>query len=322
MPLTVREFFKDEKDLNLQFVAGDGGLHRLIRSPEIVRPAVAFASGLWARFGGRKPRKGHASFDGDVWVFGSLELGALAAAPAPIRTKFMEFFRAAKPAAAIFVDGQSPRGLDASLIQQTSIPIFTTRLPYTRFLAGFHTFLENRLAPHTNVHGTLLNISNIGVLLQGPSGVGKSEIALALIERGHQLVADDTVVIRLEKDRHLVAAAPELGRHHMEIRGLGIINVRQLFGISSVSDEHTVNLVVDLLPPTAAHRHEERLGRLRTKKILGVEVPRVIVQVRTGRHMAVIIETAARNHQLRAIGYDTAGAFHKNLDRVLSAKKS
>ena len=337
MPLAVREFFKNERHLHLQFVAGDGGLGRLIRSPEIVRPAVAFAAGIWT--GAATPRSRRSALDdinrrlaplfktpeplqGAVWVVGSVELSAILAAPPAIRSRFLQFLKAMKPAAVIFTDGASPAKLDPELIRQTSIPIFTTRLPYTRFLSAFYAFLANRLAPHTDVHGTFVTVYGLGVLLQGPSGVGKSEIALSLIERGHSLVADDTVQIRLEEDRQLVGSAPELGRHHMEIRGLGILNVRQLFGVSAVVDEHPIHLAVDLLPPASPHRREERLGRIRTKKILGVEVPRVSVQVRTGRHMSVIVEAAARNQQLRSMGYDTTGTFRKTLDMRLRLKRA
>ncbi|MBI4179637.1 HPr(Ser) kinase/phosphatase [bacterium] len=325
MPLPVREFFNNEKNLHLQFVSGDGGLGRIIRSPEIVRPAAAFAEGVWPaglkKSGRRPPPKVRRAVEGSVWIFGSFEIGAIRAVPAAVRGRFMDFFRTCRPSAAIFVEGQSPAKLDASLVRQTSIPIFTSRLPYTRFLSAFHAFLQNRLAPRTNVHGTLLSIFNHGVLLQGPSGVGKSEIALSLIERGHQLVADDTVQIRLEQNRDLVGSAPELGRHHMEIRGIGILNVRQLFGISAVAEEHNIHLIVDLLSPSAMGRREERLGGYHLKRILGVEVPRVVVQVRTGRHMAVIIEAATRNQQLRNLGYDAARSFHKSLDRLLGAPR-
>lgn len=332
MPLPVREFFNNERLLHLQFVSGDGGLNRLIRSAEVVRPAVAVAAGLWQpsspALSIKNLNRRLASLvksppvlPGSVWVIGALELAALLSTPAPVRARFLKFFAQLAPAAAIFSDGIHPSKLDPELARQTSIPMFTTRLPYTRFLAAFHTFLQNKLAPSTDVHGTFVSLFGLGVLIQGPSGVGKSEIALSLIERGHQLVADDTVQIRLEEDLGLIGSAPELGRHHMEIRGLGILNVRQLFGISAVVDEHPIHLVVDLLQP-AARRREERLGRIRIKKILGVEVHRVIVQVRTGRHMPVIIEAAARNHQLRTSGYDAAGAFRKNLDRRLRTPPS
>lgn len=245
-------------------------------------------------------------------------MSAIRLAPAQIRQNFLELFRKFDPAAAVFTDGISPVQLDPELIRQTSIPIFTTRLTYTRFLAGFHVFLENRMAPHADVHGTFVTLFGLGVLLQGPSGVGKSEIALSLIERSHRLVADDMVQIRLENDRDLVGSAPELGRHHMEIRGLGILNVRQLFGVSAVVDEHPIHLVVDLLAMTSARTREERLGKVRVKKILGLQIPQVKIQVRAGRNMAVIVEAAARNQQLRSIGYDAAGAFRRSLDRRLS----
>lgn len=338
MPLAVREFFNNERQLHLQFVAGDGGLSRPIRTSEIVRPAVAFAAGLWAlgKKGGESPRlrrsdanaierrisralKTTAHIRGAVWVIGSLELAALLAAPPAMRAKFLEMFSRLQPAAAVFTDGLSPAKLDPALVRQTAIPVFTTRLSYTRFLAAFHTFLANRLAPRTDAHGTFVTLFGLGVLLQGPSGIGKSEIALSLIERGHPLVADDTVQIRVEEDRELVGSAPELGRHHMEIRGLGILNVRQLFGAVAVVDEHPIHLVVDLLP-MAASRREERLGGFRVKTILGVQVPRVTVQVRTGRNMAVIVEAAARNQKLRSIGYDTAGTFRRQLAKHLLAR--
>ncbi len=339
MPLTVREFFKNERHLHLQFVAGDGGLHRQIRSAEVIRPAVALALNLWnlsyRDLSGHRGKRSKPSrpavvgrgpeiefplesIQSGVWVIGSIELAALRAAPAPVRSGFLDLFNKLQPAAAIFTDGLSPAKLDPSLIRQSAIPIFTTRVPYTRFLAAFYTFLENRLAPHTDVHGTFMSIFGLGVLLLGPSGVGKSEIALSLIERSHRLVADDIVQIRLEQDHELIGSAPELGRHHMEIRGLGILNVRQIFGVSAVVDEHPIHLVVDLLPPTAQRRREERLGRVKIKRILGVEVPQVKVQVRTGRHMSVIVEAAARNQQLRSVGYDSAWAFRKTLAQRLA----
>lgn len=325
MPLPVREFFNNERRLHLQFVAGDGGLARVISSPEIIRPAIAFAAGVWnakKRTSRLPPRpRVPKHLEQAVWVIGAMEMDALAAASTDLRARFLEFFNRSKPAAAVFTDGISPVKLDPNLTRQTSIPIFTTRLPYTRFLAAFYTFLTNRLAPHTSAHGTFVTLFGLGVLLQGPSGVGKSEIALSLIERGHRLVADDLVQIRLEEDSKLIGSAPELGQHHMEIRGLGIINVRQLFGVAAVVEEHLIHLVVDLLPQTAHRRREDRLGGLRAKSILGVQVPRVNVQVRTGRHMSVIVETAARNQKLRSIGYDTAGTFRRQLERHLIAKK-
>src|SRR3990167_428335 len=249
MGLPVRELFKNERSLHLQFVAGDGGLSRIIRTSEIVQPAAAFASGLWPpRYRGRRqaeavgrinrriaPRfKIAKPLQGAVWVIGSLEMAALLSAPAALRTRFIEFFKRLNPAAAVFTDGLSPARLDPDLVRQSSIPMFTTRLTYTHFLAAFYTFLENRLAPKTDAHGTFVTLFGLGVLIMGPSGVGKSESALSLIERGHRMVADDIVQIRLQQNRELIGSAPELGRHHMEIRGLGILNVRQLFGVAAV----------------------------------------------------------------------------------------
>lgn len=315
MSLAVREFFNNERHLHLQFVSGDGGLGRVIRTSDIVRIPAALDSP-----NSRKAR-GNRAESGGVWAIGAQEVVALLAVPAALRRRFLDRLRRSLPAAIIFTDGLSPGRLDPELTRQSSIPVFTTRLSYTRFMALYHTFVENRLAPHANVHGTFVTLFGLGVLLQGPSGVGKSEIALSLIERSHSLVADDTVLIRLEQDRELVGSAPELSRHLMEIRGLGIINVRQLFGVAAVVDEHSIHMIVELLPPSGGRR-EERLGGMRTRSILGVQVPRIIVQVRTGRHMAVIIEAAARNQQLRAIGYDTAWAFRQNLARRLATKPS
>lgn len=339
MPLPVRELFNNEQNIHLQFVAGDGGLNRQIGSPEIVRPVDAFAAEAVPGPSVRKSRSAHRRgglrprvdkivriatrhIQDHIWVIGMLEMAALLTGPPGFRRRFLEFLKRIHPAGVVFTDGLSPTKLDADLIRQTSIPIFTSRLPYTRFVAGFHTFMENCLAPHTTVHGTMITLFGQGVLLQGPSSVGKSEIALALIERAHRLVADDTVQIRLAQSRQLIGSAPDLGRHHMEIRGLGILNIRQLYGVAAIVDEHPVSLVVELIAGSSVRRREERLGSLRTKRILGVEVPRVVVQVRTGRHMAVIVEAAARNQRLRTTGYDTLGNFQRNLDRRLMQGKA
>jgi HPr kinase/phosphorylase len=171
------------------------------------------------------------------------------------------------------------------------------------------TYLQQSLAPVITRHGVLLDIYGMGVLLEGASGIGKSECALDLIARGHRLVSDDVIEIRCLSAERLVGSAPELLREHLEIRGLGIINIRDLFGVSAITNLKTIDISIGL------ERWDDiaeidRLGvDAQTVKILGVAVPQVVLPVSPGRNLATLVETAVRVQLLRARGYDAAQAF-------------
>jgi HPr kinase/phosphorylase len=185
-------------------------------------------------------------------------------------------------------------------------------------IARLTTLLEDRLAPRETRHAVLLDILGLGVLLTGESGIGKSECALDLVVRGHRLVADDTVEIRCRGESILIGRSPEFTRHHVEIRGLGILNIADLFGVSATRPSKRVELIVHL-ERWDSSREYERLGvDTATAEILGVRIPLVTMPVTSGRNVAMLVEVAARNQLLRSRGRDAARLLVDRLERRLA----
>ena len=179
------------------------------------------------------------------------------------------------------------------------------------------SYLVARLAKRQSLHGVLVDIAGVGVLITGDSGVGKSETALELVRRGHRLVADDRVEVYARDEQTLVGEAPMILEHLMEIRGIGIINVMTLYGSGAVMPQDTIDLIVHLETWTP-DTHFDRLGdRGDTQMILDVEVPKVSVPVKTGRNLAIIIESAAMNYRAETMGYDATKTFDENLNRLI-----
>jgi HPr kinase/phosphorylase len=198
------------------------------------------------------------------------------------------------------------------------VPLIRTQLKSKDFSAEATVLLEEKFAPRTNLHATLVDIKGIGVLLRGASGVGKSECALALIERGHSLVADDYVIVTLIADRELQGTSKELNRGYMECRGIGIINVASIFGVRSVRREKRVDLVVTFVLWQPG-MDEERSGlEVETFEILGRKVAHMTIPVRPGRDMARLVEVAAMVHALRGMGHDSAKEFSDRLIQFMS----
>jgi HPr kinase/phosphorylase len=210
------------------------------------------------------------------------------------------------------------RGIDppAALIEvakATSTPLAVAEPRSSRAIQAIHLALDGILAPSETRHGVLMDVHGIGTLLLGPSGIGKSECALFLVERGHRFVADDQVILSLLPSEQILGRAPALLRNHLEVRGIGIINVRDLFGANAVRSEKTVQLVVEICP-WSDDEPFERLGLDdSTMEILGVPIPMLRIPVRPGRNMAVILEVAARNHILKAAGHHGAQKFINTL---------
>jgi HPr kinase/phosphorylase len=186
------------------------------------------------------------------------------------------------------------------------------------FIDRITKYLEDQLSPTTSVHGVLMDVLGVGILILGKSGIGKSEAALDLVMRGHRLVADDIVDIRKRPFDVIFGSGSEIIKHHMEIRGLGIINVKDLFGISAVRDAKKIELVIELVE----WREEEEYDRLGTEelfyRVLDVDLPQLRVPVRPGRNMTSIIEVAARNQLLKVQGHHSAKVFQERLNRALS----
>ncbi|WP_280769503.1 HPr(Ser) kinase/phosphatase [Salipaludibacillus daqingensis] len=199
----------------------------------------------------------------------------------------------------------------------TGVPLLTASNTTTRLSSQLTTYLESRLAPMTAIHGVLIDIYGIGVMITGSSGVGKSETALDLVRRGHRLVADDSVEIRQEHDGVLVGKSPELIRHLLEIRGLGIINVMTLFGAGAVRNFKRIGLTIDL-EIWDQKKQYDRLGLDEdTIRIFDTDLPKITLPVRPGRNLAVIIEVAAMNFRLKRMGINAAEQFSERLNHVI-----
>jgi HPr kinase/phosphorylase len=203
---------------------------------------------------------------------------------------------------------------------EKGIPLFRTSLSSTDFIERVTKYLEEKLALTQSLHGVLMDVFGVGVLILGKSGIGKSECALDLILRGHRLVADDMVSIQKRSPGVLVGSGFEVIQHHMEVRGLGIINIRSLFGLESIREQKKVELVLELVEWDTQQEYD-RLGFEEEKyTVLGIELPMLRIPVTPARNLTTIIEVAARNHLLKVMGYDSALEFEKKLLRRMEEK--
>ena len=187
----------------------------------------------------------------------------------------------------------------------SSTPVFRSSKMTTSVITDLFVYLSRLLAPATTVHGGLLDVFGVGVMLTGTSGVGKSETAMELIKRGHRLVADDSVLIR-KIDNELVGTAPDRIRYFMELRGIGIINVKNMYGAGAVMNEKEIEFVMEMCPWENGKEYDRLGDQKNFEEILGVQIPKILMPVRPGRNLAILIEVAARNHRLKSMGYDAA----------------
>ena len=272
-------------------------------SAELNRPGLQFA-GYYQYFAYGRPQ-----------VIGKVEMGYLDEMDDALRLERLRQFFSYSIPCIIICRGMRPPDEMVALAVEHDVPIYGTEWVTTRFFVNAINYLSHELAPRSTVHGVLMDVYGIGVMLTGDSGVGKSEAALELIKRGHQLVADDVVDIRRVNENRLTGEAPETIRHFMEIRGIGIIDIRAMFGIGSVQLSKSIDMVIHL-ELWQEKKSYDRLGMNDTyTTIMGVRVPEIVLPVRPGRNLAVVIEVAARNLSLKMSGYSAA----KELDRRLNA---
>ncbi|HEX5217137.1 MAG TPA: HPr(Ser) kinase/phosphatase [Vicinamibacterales bacterium] len=291
--------------LDLDVLAGAAGLERRITLPYIQKTGLAVAG-----------------FDeylrsGRVLVFGESEIRFLERLSQPERAQALRrLFTRDLPCVLITTALDGPVEL-ASEAERAGVPLLRTALSTPIAIARLTNLLEDHLAPSEIRHGVLLDILGLGVLLTGESGIGKSECAIDLVVRGHRLVADDTVEIRCRGEAILIGTCPELTRHHVEIRGLGLVNVTDLFGVSATRASKRVELVVHL-ERWESGREYDRLGiESSAVGILGVQVPCVTMPVAPGRNLAMLVEVAARNQLLRSRGRHAARLLAERLERQL-----
>ena len=308
--VSVREFFDSFRDmLQMELLAGADGLDNVISEKSINRPALA-VTGYFKEFAHRR-----------LQLFGAGEMAYLADQPDSVREKLLDDVFSKKVPAVVVSRGLQVDALLKRLADKHHVPIIRTQLKSKDFSAEATVLLEEKFAPRTNLHATLVDIRGVGVLLRGASGVGKSECALALIERGHSLVADDFVIVTLIGDRELQGTSKELNRGYMECRGIGIINVASIFGIRSVRREKRVDLVVTFVLWQPG-MDEERSGlEVETFEILGRKVPHMTIPVRPGRDMARLVEVAAMVQALRVMGHDSAKEFSDRLIQFMAKDK-
>jgi HPr kinase/phosphorylase len=277
------------------------GLQRQIESPTISNPGLALAG-----FTERAAR-------GRLHVFGETEVRFLESLDEAARRVSIERFLALEIPAIVITKGQQPPAALCELAELRGVPLLRTALKTGEFYRRLHPFLEEQFAPTTTLHGSMADVYGVGLLFVGRSGIGKSECVLDLVERGHRLVADDVVLITRRGVDVLIARQHELQRHHMEIRGIGIIDITALFGIRAIRQQKRVEVVVQL-EDWSAERHFDRTG-LDDQHIdvLGVQLPKVIVPLNAGKNITVISEVVAMNHLLRYSGVHSARLFDEGL---------
>jgi HPr kinase/phosphorylase len=305
--ITVAHFYRTYREkLRLELVTGEEGLHRLIREGSINRPALAL-TGFFKYFANKR-----------IQVLGAAEMTFLKTRDQRDQVStFQEMSRRNIPCLVLTRNYNATHALLA-VAAEMNLPIFRTPLITMNFVNLATLCIDNEFAPSAIEHATTLDVKGVGVMLRGDSGVGKSECALALIERGHSLVADDLTIIKLLDERELMASSRPLNRGYMECRGIGIINIAEMFGVKSIRLEKRIDLVVSLREwtPDAV---EERTGLEENYyEILGMKIPHIEIFVRPGRDIARLVEVAALTQALKRMGHDPARDFNDRLIAFMS----
>jgi HPr kinase/phosphorylase len=293
---------KEHNSLNLLCISGRKGLNREIGIPDLNRPMGAIM-GFYEDFAYQR-----------IQLLGRGEVSYLRRLEGKGETATVrEMFSHPIPCC-IFTHNLGPHKDFSDIAEAAQCPILQTDLGTADFSARLMRILSEIFAPRQSIHGVLVEVFGLGILILGDSGVGKSETALELIHRGHRLVADDVVDIHCVSGNILMGAgANKIIGHHMEIRGMGIINITHMFGVRAIRDRKEIQLVV-LLEEWDSAKSYDRLGtEEQTMKLLGVSVPKLEIPVKPGRNIPIIIETAAMNERLKSMGYNAAKEFNKNI---------
>jgi HPr kinase/phosphorylase len=301
---------RDRDALNLKCLAGRSGLVRELKVPEINRPGLEL-SGFYDNFAFQR-----------IQIFGRGEMAYLEKLAREGRNDTLEKLFSCEIPCCVFTHAQVPTADFADIAERTGCAVLQTDLASSEFTTRILRVLSNIFAPKQSVHGVFVEVFGVGALIMGDSGVGKSETALALIERNHRLVADDLVEIRRVGGNILIGTGTGVSSHHMEIRGLGIINITHLFGVGAIRDKKQIQMAVRL-EDWDPDKNYDRIGAEENfMEILGVQVPYIVIPVKPGRNIPVLIETAAMNERLKKMGYYSAKEFSKNVMRWLETESA
>ena len=290
------------EDFRLEIVVKPDNFDEIqITSPEVNRPGLALA-GFYEVFETER-----------IQLIGYAETQYLHSLEPSTKRVMLQKLVDAKPVAIIYTTNIE---VDFALIeraQRDGVPVLRTGLKTSQIMANLISALSNYLAPRITRHGCLVEVYGEGILLLGDSGIGKSETTIELIKRGHRLIADDAVEIKRVSAKALVGEAPEIIRHYVELRGIGIVDVRRLFGMGAVKNSEGIDLVINLEPWVQGKMYD-RLGLdNQTMDILGIHVPSITIPVKPGRNLAIILEIAAMNNRQKKMGYNTAEEFNRKL---------
>lgn len=306
-PITIAEIIDQ---INLEQVYMEDDMKTIeVKSSEINRPVLQL-SGFFKYFS-----------EGRIQVIGKSERSYFSLKSDEEKKENLRKYFALDFPALIFAHGTEPSQLFLDMAKEYHKPILKTPRSTTRIINMLAYYLDTRMAPSITIHGVLVEVFGIGILIKGDSGIGKSETALDLVQRGHRLVADDSVKISAVDENVLTGTAPELLRFFMEIRGIGIVDIKAMYGTGAIRYRKTVDLIV-YLEEWDEKKYYDRVGDEREyEKILGVDLQKITIPVKPGRNLAMIIEVAAMNYRQHQTGYDSAEIFTKRLQETIKNNK-
>jgi len=309
--LKVGTFIKEKtNDFKLELVAGKNGLERVVTVPDVNRPGLAFA-GYFE----------HMPYE-RVQIIGIAEFTYLQSLSHKEQCKMLtKVFSPKQVPCCIITRNFDPLPSMAEVFNELNVPLLKTSLSSSQLLSDLIYYFDEKLAPSQKLHGVLSNVYGLGVFIRGKSGIGKSECALELVKRGHMLVSDDLVEITKRSGHTLIGKSnSDIMKHLMEIRGIGIIDIKNMFGVANILDESKIELVINLVAWDETIEYE-RLGlKEYYTEILGVKVPELTIPVGPGRNLAIIVETASLNQRLKKNGYFSALEFTKKIKSEIKRK--
>lgn len=308
--MTIRKLLQDQaKNLDMSILVGEAGLDRTFNSPEMNRPGLAFA-GFYDVFSHDR-----------IQIIGLTEISFLKSLDQEeMRQRLRRAFEFPVPCLIITTNQVAPPVL-LDICARQNVPVLVTPLPTSQFWGKLSFYLEHEFAPRKVEHASMLDVFGMGVLIRGKSGIGKSECALELIERGHRLVADDVVLLRRLGRQLIVGTTAAPVAHHMEVRGIGIVDVEKLFGVGSVIDEKRVSLVVQLERWEEGKIYERTGLDEQVFVVLEVPLPEYVIPIEPGRNISLLVEVAALTQRLRHQGRNPATELNKRLIERIRHKK-